>query len=133
MMATKPATAPRSDASTPRFPLTVHSMNIQASAARRAVAICVTAIAYRAAIGGPRGTGIEPEPADPQKRGAGQRHTGYGRHGFFVESTRCRAPARKRARRFAELMCTTVPASEVEHACRAPQPPGSHIQCAMGA
>src|SRR5438477_573992 len=46
-MATKPATAPEAMPSTLGFPLTVHSMNIQARAAA-AVAICVTAIAIPA-------------------------------------------------------------------------------------
>src|SRR6202045_688131 len=47
VIATKPATAPEAMPSTLGLPLTVHSMNIQATAAA-AVAICVTAIAMPA-------------------------------------------------------------------------------------
>src|SRR3984893_9992633 len=60
VIATNPATAPEAMPSTLGFPLTVHSMNIQATAAA-AVAICVTAIAMpaRPSAGTP-GTGMDP-------------------------------------------------------------------------
>src|ERR1700730_17575498 len=47
VMATRPATAPDTAPSTEGLPLTIHSANIQPSAAA-AVAICVTAIAMPA-------------------------------------------------------------------------------------
>src|ERR1700736_2869370 len=120
VIATKPATAPEAMPSTLGLPLTVHSMNIQATAGAAVADLRTghrlggdaehTRLALdgplhehpgngcrgcgdlrdghrhaRAPICGHRGTGIEPKPADPEERGAGQgQHQVVGRHGFFV-------------------------------------------------
>src|SRR2546430_7728342 len=84
VMATKPATAPEAMPSTLGFPLTVHSMNIQARAAA-AVAICVTPIALPArASAATAGPAIETkQPAPTSQAPATGPYKVWGDHETF--------------------------------------------------
>jgi len=121
VMATKPATAPEAMPSTLGFPLTVHSMNIQARAAA-ALAICVTAIAIPAR---PSAATAEPalKPNQPTHRSEES----------LLNPTRLPRASAQASAAIPELMCTTVPPAKSSTPAWAPQPPGSHIQWAMGA
>src|SRR2546423_13422338 len=75
VIATRPATAPEAMPSTLGFPLTAHSMNIQARAAA-AVALCVTATALPARpSGGTPPTPLHPHPPTPNGEAPPNRHT----------------------------------------------------------
>src|SRR5207302_3070897 len=134
VMATRPATAPEAMPSTLGFPLTVHSMNIQASAAA-AVAICVTAIAIPAR---PSAATAEPalKPNHPTHSSDAPITVNTrlcGAMGSLLNPTRLPSASAQASAAIPELMCTTVPPAKSSTPAVAPQPPGSHIQWAIGA
>src|SRR6266853_2565009 len=134
VMATRPATAPEAMPSTLGLPLTVHSMNIQARAAA-AVAICVTAIAIPAR---PSAATAEPalKPNQPTQRSEAPVSVNtklWGAMGSLLNPTRLPSASAQASAAIPELMCTTVPPAKSSTPAVAPQPPGSHIQWAIGA
>src|SRR4029077_13037362 len=134
VMATNPATAPEAMPSTLGFPLMTHSMNIQASAAA-AVAICVTAMAMPAR---PSAATAEPalNPNQPTQRSEAPITVSTrlcGAMGSLLNPTRLPRASAQASAAIPELMCTTVPPAKSSTPAVAPQPPGSHIQWAMGA